>query len=289
LKPEPECAGCLMTWLIERIAVSNRISECYQMVRSVSGMIRNGFYPAANLGLLANRSIDLAGELIAASAGHFDKIKSGNNQVARQTLPLAKNFIGSGNTDFDVFERTCAVAAAGNVSPIGLPSGASRFEEVENILTGRSPLPAFQGDVHGAVQRASHIVYIADNSGEIGFDSLLLSKLREKGKKITLVVKEGPFFEDATRKDISFFGLERVVDRVLTVRGFFVPNEIPLPLQEAFEKSDLVICKGTGNYEGLADETGGKETVFMLKIKCGVIARRLNMEIGNFVIKLSAE
>jgi uncharacterized protein with ATP-grasp and redox domains len=289
LRPELECASCLLTWLIERIAVSDRGSDCYQAVRSVSGMIRNGFYPAANLGLLANRSIELAGELIAASAEHFDKIKSGNNQVARQTLPFAKNFIESGKTDFDVFERTCAVATAGNVSPIGLPSGDTRFEELENILTERSPLPAFQGDVHGAVQRASHILYIADNSGEIGFDSLLLSKLREMGKKITLVAKKGPFFEDATRKDISFFGLERVVDRVFTIGGFFVPNEIPLPVQEAFEKSDLVICKGTGNYEGLADETNGKETIFMLKIKCAVIARRMDMDIGSFVVKLSAE
>ncbi len=286
MKPELECASCLLKWLLERIAVSGRDSDCYHVARSVSGMLCERFYPAANLGSLANRSIEIADGLVMVSTEHFDKIKSGNNQLARRTLPPAKNFIESGKTAEEIFERACAVATAGNVSPIGLPSGTSKFEEVENILNGRRSLPAFQEDVHGAVQRASRILYIADNSGEIGFDSLLLSKLSEMGKKITLVVKEGPFFEDATGKDISFFGLDRVVDRVFAIRGFFVPGEIPSPLQKVFDKSDLVICKGTGNYEGLADETNGKETIFMLKIKCAVIARRMDMDIGSFVVKL---
>jgi len=286
LKPELECASCLLTWLIERIAVLNRGNDCYHVSRSVSGMLQDKFYPSANVGSLANRSINIASELITDAADHFEKLKSGNNQLASLALPAAKDFIEKGKTAKETFERACAVAAAGNVSPIGLPSGASKFEEVENILNGSSPLPAFQGDVHGAALRASHILYIADNSGEIGFDSLLLAKLKEMGKKITLVVKEGPFFEDATRKDISFFGLDKVVDQVLTIRAFFVPGEILPPLQEALEKSDLLICKGTGNYEGLADETNGKETIFMLKMKCGVIARKMGMEVGSFVVKL---
>jgi uncharacterized protein with ATP-grasp and redox domains len=286
LKPELECASCLLKWLMERIAVLGPEGDCYHVVRTVTGMLSGGFYPAANLGSLANRSLEMAGELIADSAKHFDKIKTGNNQLAQLTLPAAKDFIENGKTSKEVFERTCAVATAGNVSPIGLPSGAAKFREVENILKGKNPLPAFIGDVHGVAQSASHVLYIADNSGEIGFDSLLLRKLKEMGKKITLVVKEGPFFEDATTKDISFFGLDNVVDRVLTIRGFFVPGEIPPPLQEAFEKSNLILCKGTGNYEGLADESNGKETIFMLKIKCGVIARKLGMDVGSFVVKV---
>jgi uncharacterized protein with ATP-grasp and redox domains len=41
---------------------------------------------------------------------------------------------------------------------------------------------------------------MADNAGEIGFDSLLIAKLKEMGPKVTLIVKEDPFFEDATMK-----------------------------------------------------------------------------------------
>lgn len=286
MKPGLVCASCLLTWLIERLALVSRESECYDMVRSVSEVIRDGFHPTANVGSLANRSIEIADEMIRDCAEHFAKIKSGNNQIARQALPKARDFIAGAKSPKEAFERMCALAAAGNVAPVGAPSGASKFEEVENILKGQSPLPSFRGDVYGAVRNASHILYVADNSGEIGFDSLLLSKLNEMGKKITLVVKEGPFFEDATQKEVSFFGLDACVDRVLTTRAFFVPAESPPALFDAFKKSDLVFCKGTGNYEGLQGESEGKSTIFMLKVKCRPISRMLQMNIGDFVVRL---
>jgi hypothetical protein len=276
----------MLTWLTERIAVSGHRSDWFPVVRSVAEMIGEGFYSTANMGLLANRSIELAGSLVAAAAAHFEKIKFGNNQLAGNTLAAANNFIENGKTPKAVFERACIVAAAGNVSPIGLPSRTPRFDELEDIIEENSSLPAVIGDVHAAVGAASHILYIADNSGEIGFDSLLLARLKEMGKRITMVVKEWPFFEDATQEDISFFGLDKIVDEVFTHNGFFVPADLTPPLQEVFEKSDLVICKGTGNFEGLADETHGKNTNFMLKMKCGVIARRMGMKIGSFVVKL---
>lgn len=260
--------------------------ECYDMVRAVSKMLSDGFQPTTNLGSLANRSIEVADGMIRDCTDHFEKIKSGNNQLARQALPKARDFIAGAKSPKEALKRACALAAAGNVAPIGAPSGASRFEEVENILKGRSPLPSFRGDVYRAAQNSSHILYVADNSGEIGFDSLLLSKLNEMGKKITLVVKKGPFFEDATQEEVSFFGLDTCVDRVLTTRAFFVPRESPPALIDAFEKSDLVICKGTGNYEGLQGETEGKSTIFMLKVKCRPISKMLQRNIGDFVVKL---
>lgn len=258
------------------------------MTRSVSGMLQDQFYPSSNIGALANRSIQIAGELMGNTADHFKNIKTGNNQAARQALPAVRDYIESGKTDKAVFERACAVAAAGNVAPIGVPSGVFKFNDVENILNGRGSWPTFQGNAHQAAENSSHVLYLCDNSGEIGFDSLLLKKLKEMGKKISIVVKENQFFEDATRRDLSFFELDRMVDDVFTINGFFVPDEIPPDLRKAFELSDLVICKGTGNYEGLADESGDKATIFMLKIKCRPIARKVGMEVGDFVVRLDS-
>lgn len=286
MKPELECASCILTWLVERIAVSGHDSDCYHVTRSVSKMLADQFYPESNVGSLGNKSIEIARDLIAAAADHFARIKSGNNQAAQQILPRAKAFIQNGQTDKAVFERACAIAATGNVAPIGLPSGVFKFKDVDNILEAKDSRPSFQGNAHEAAAKASHVLYLCDNSGEIGFDSLLVTLLREMGRKITLVVKEEPFFEDATRRDLSFFGLDRLVDEVFTIGGFFIPGEISPALRKAFAASDLVICKGTGNFDGLADETEGKETIFMLKIKCGPIARKVGLERGSFVVRL---
>jgi len=46
-----------------------------------------------------------------------------------------------------------------------------------------------------------------------------------------------------------------------------------------FEKSDLVIAKGTGNYEALEDQGHGKATLYMLKVKCHPIASKTESEI----------
>jgi len=120
------------------------------------------------------------------------------------------------------------------------------------------------------------------NAGEIGFDSLLISKLKERGSKINLLVKEGPFPEDVTTEDVSFFGLDQLVDSVAEVHGFFVPGESSSSLVEVFKKSDLLIAKSTGNYEALKAEFEGKRAIFMLKVKCKPIATDTGRPCGDF-------
>lgn len=285
MRPDLECAQCLLKWLIERVAVLGGEQACYEAVRSVSKVISDEFNPMANVGSLANRSIEKADNLIVASVAYFQKIKSRNNQIARRMLPVAQDFIHSGQTPKEKLERACSLATASNVAPIGAPSGAFKFQEVENILRGKSPISELSEEFYETAQSAKHILYLADNAGEIGFDSLLIAKLKERGSKVTLIVKEEPFFEDATKKDASFFELDGSVDQILTLRGFFVPNEVPPALLDAFKNSDLVISKGTGNYEGLESEADGKPTIFLLKVKCEPIAKRTGADIGRFIMK----
>lgn len=142
------------------------------------------------------------------------------------------------------------------------------------------------GPLFQEAQKASNILYITDNTGEIGFDSLLMACLKEMGSKINLIVKEGPFFEDATMEDALFFHVDQLVDHIFTLNGFFVPKEIPPALTNLYQKSDLIISKGTGNYEALKGELEGKTAICMLKIKCRPIAKEIGADIGSFVVKL---
>ena len=76
------------------------------------------------------------------------------------------------------------------------------------------------------------------------------------------------------------------MDRILTVDGFFVPRAVPPDVKKCFAESDCIIAKGTGSYEALSAETGGKTSIFMLKVKCGPIARQTGIDEGNMVIRL---
>jgi uncharacterized protein with ATP-grasp and redox domains len=87
-------------------------------------------------------------------------------------------------------------------------------------------------------------------------------------------------------EDVFFFHVDRLVDRISTLNGFCVPKEIPPALMNLYKESNLIISKGTGNYEALKGEVEGKTAIYMLKIKCRPIAKEIGADIGSFVVNL---
>jgi uncharacterized protein with ATP-grasp and redox domains len=142
------------------------------------------------------------------------------------------------------------------------------------------------GDLFGALTGSRHVLYVTDNAGEIGFDSLVIREIKAIGPKVTLVVKKDIFFEDATMDDVYAFGLEELADKIVTVPGFLAPGNIEPSVARIMKASDFVIAKGTGSYESLHGELVGKKAAYMLKIKCKPIARELGMKEGKIIVKV---
>jgi damage-control phosphatase, subfamily I len=142
------------------------------------------------------------------------------------------------------------------------------------------------GNLSETVKNSRHVLYVTDNAGEIGFDSLVMRLMKDIGLKITLAVKKQTFFEDATMDDVHDFRLEELVDDIVTVPGFLAPHEMDTITTNNFELCDLILAKGTGSYEALHGEVPDKKAVYMLKVKCKPIARELVMEEGNIVVKV---
>lgn len=286
MKPDVDCAACILKWVYQRAGVLAGEKERFHLIKDILGVLSREFCSESNVGLLCNKTTESICEFIFASAEYYEELKLKSNKPVDGLLPSARDFIKRGETPDKRFERACCLASAGNVAPIGAPSCAFSFDEVENIMMDRGPLPVVIGDVYKAAQGATNVLYIADNAGEIGFDSLVIASLKEMGLKVTLIVKEAPFFEDATIKDASFFALDELADEILTVKGVFVPDESMPTLHDAFRQSDLVIAKGTGNYEALAGELVDKAVIYMLKVKCKPVAISSGVKIGNFVVKI---
>ena len=286
MKPLGECAQCILKWTYERTASSATEEQRFTLMRTILSVLSQEFIQSGNLGLICKKALDAVGDSILASADDYNAIKVESNQAAEALLPGAKEFVKKGKTPRERFKRACCLASAGNVSPISAPSGALEFPEVENIIKGEGPLPLLIGDVYGAVCDSANIMFFTDNAGEIGFDSLLIGELKAMGSKVTLVVKEDPFFEDATKSDASYFGLDRVVEDILTARVVFIPDESPPELNDAFRQSDLLISKGVFNFEVLNREVTGKPIIYMLKMKCHPLAETNDVDLGSFIVKL---
>jgi hypothetical protein len=277
----------MLKWVYERVGNSLSDAQRFSVFKKLMKVFEKEWDPSINLGMLCNRSLEAVHEFLPASSGSYALLKRKSNEAAGRLIREAKDFIERGETFRVRFVNACGLAAVSNVAPIGVPSAPFDFSVVEDIIKGRAPLPAPAGDLYDDASKAQSVFYVADNAGEIGFDSLVISLLKEMGAEVTLVVKEGPFFDDATLEDVHYFGLEQISDAVRCVKGgIFVPDETVGELALLFEKSDLVISKGTGNFEALKGYAGKKRILFLLKAKCPPVAKETNTPEGQFVVRL---
>jgi uncharacterized protein with ATP-grasp and redox domains len=133
-----------------------------------------------------------------------------------------------------------------------------------------------------AAAEADRILYLADNAGEIVFDRLLIEALGSR--RITLSVRGSPVLNDATIEDAKTAGLYDMVDVI--ENGSDAPGtileECNDELRKCYQKADLIIAKGQGNFETLSRET--RNIYFLFKVKCAVIASHVHEKIGTHVL-----
>jgi damage-control phosphatase, subfamily I len=286
VRPDVECGICLMHWVHSRVEPHTEREALPEMTKRLLNTLLRDVVPGANLGSLCNSAVGSVFGTPSPAATYYEDLKRESNKNANFVLPLAKAYIQGGKTDREKLERACSLAAASNVAPLNSPTGAYTFQEIIDIIEGRDDIPVVIGDVYGAVRDAKQILYVADNAGEIGFDSLVIDVIKQMGLRVTLVVKERTYFEDATLEDARFFDLDKSIDKMVMAEGFFAPEEVSEELYRVFSESDLLLVKGTGSYEAFSGGTQGKPAVFMLKVKCDPIARETGIAKGKVVVRL---
>lgn len=134
------------------------------------------------------------------------------------------------------------------------------------------------------LEKTERILYIGDNAGECVFDRVLIEQLP---RPVTYVVRQAPIINDATMEDAIAAGIDRVADIVSS--GTDAPGTVLSTCTSDFldllRQPWLKISKGQGNYEALS--TGPYRVFFLLKAKCSVIARDLDVEEGQMIFASS--
>jgi hypothetical protein len=287
MKPELECGVCLLGWVYGRAIAQNGNLDIPPLFRKLLEFIPEEITDATNLAFLCNGAVDLIYEFVPAASDFWNEFKKGANANAMQLHDAAGAYVANGGTAGERLERACFLAATANVAPIGCPSGAFTFPEAVGVIEERLAPPVLVGNPYEAARKAKNVLYVTDNAGEVGFDSFLIGMMKEMGAGVTLVVKDPAFFEDVCVEDATFFGLEDVVDEVVTTDKIFVPGRGDTRVERAFRASDLLVVKGTGSYESLMGETRGKKAIYLLKIKCRPLARQTGVGLGGFLVKVA--
>jgi uncharacterized protein with ATP-grasp and redox domains len=213
----------------------------------------------------------------------YREVKDSFNRLALKQYPKFRNQV---QRSANPMETAVRLAIAGNVIDFGANSGLTKRELHDAILHAMSaPL---EGNVEGfldAVSRANNILYLGDNAGEIVFDGLLIEQISPD--KVTFAVRGAPVSNDATMVDAKDSGITEmveVIDNGSDAPGTLL-DDCSQDFRERFERADLVIAKGQGNYESLSEAE--KDIWFLLKAKCLLIARDLRCRVGSLVLRRS--
>lgn len=210
----------------------------------------------------------------------YRAIKDRSNYIALDMLPELSAMV---EASADPLAPAVRLAIAGNMIDLGVKGEITEDDVREGIAQTFSE--PFHGDLDGfreAVECAESILYLTDNAGEIVFDRLLIERLPVE--RTTVVVRGGAVINDATMIDAEAAGLREIVEVI--DNGFDAPGTIledcSLEFRKRFAEADLIISKGQGNYESLSEEQGN--IIFLLKVKCPVIAAHIELPIGTHVL-----
>ena len=211
------------------------------------------------------------------------------NQAALKVLPVAKKKIYENNPDDgELFRRAVLASVVANYFDFGIMGFDASEDKFEAAFQKYFEHGLDVDDTPKMLGLLQDVVYIADNCGEIFFDTLVFDVIKKLGGRITLVVRGGPILTDVTLEEVKEFEIDKKVDRILTTGSNAVGvliEEAPPELLEAMKNSTLIISKGMANYETLSEHNFGP-IAYMLLTKCECVADDLGLEQGLSVAKL---
>ncbi len=207
----------------------------------------------------------------------FKEYKELSNRLAEE---IVKDFKDVG------LKEALKLAIIGNVVDFAVGYSPEKLEKDVREMMKEELYIDESEELFRELSRAEKLLYLTDNCGEIYFDLLFLRKLKEAFPHLRIYVaaKEGPIINDATVDDLKRAGFEEVGEIVSTgTRIVGVPfGHVSKEFTELFEKANVIIAKGQGNFETLS-ERKDERVFYLLKAKCRPIARELNVPQGSLL------
>jgi len=171
--------------------------------------------------------------------------------------------LGAHDVDLETFEKEIISKA------LELPFSLDAYDNFENRLS-----------------EAKTLLWILDNAGEAVFDKLFMKKIKQNYPTINIysAVRGRTILNDVTEQEAHYIGLGQVSEVIDS--GSLYPGVVIGKTTQAFsniyDKADIIISKGQGNFEGLSDHATEK-LFFCLMVKCETIAKYTGIPKGSTI------
>lgn len=281
MKMEIECMTCFVKQAVKAAMLStddfdSRLKAVKKAVESLSNLDPENTPPEIATEVF---------KIIARATRNPDAFKELKQKSNESVMALMAETEKSINESEDSFAAAVRISLCGNIIDYGILEDFDVGELIKKEINNETDGEKIK-KLKNIIIESGVISFIADNAGEIGFDGLLLKEFKKLNPEvnITVFVKSSPIINDATREDAQYFGLDKefeIIEYPDTV-GFKLKG-IPREVRKIIDGSTCIVSKGQANYEILND-AGLKNIVFLLRAKCGVVARNIGVEEGSPVI-----
>jgi len=281
MKLDPECIPCIagQAYRAAKLLAPTNAELQMSVVKEVCKAVENiDLNSAAPMFSSTMQSIV---EKALGTRNPYKKVKEENLRRARRFIKYLETMVNSSN---DRLEIALRVAIMGNTIDLAANPNFSIEQEVNRITVNKidsETVRLLREDLKGA----SIVLYIGDNYEEALFDKILLEQIDTK--KLVFAVRSYPILNDVTLEDAKNLGIDKVCEVIESgskIAGTDLKQCTPEFL-DLFDKADVVIAKGQGNYETLMDVE--RPIYFLFKVKCEAIARRSGLPVGSSALYLN--
>ena len=291
MKVEIRCASCILhRGYIEIQEATNDSALQFKAMYTLLHFIAEEFKPTANPACLGTERDRLI-RRVTGNPDPYAKRKKISNQKALETLPLAKNLVSNESSLELKFRKACLCSIVGNIMEFDIPDNPFKFRDLKKLiqLAGKDLAIDEIPQIFNKAKKAKHVLYLADNAGEIAFDTLLVQELKKLGLQVTVAVKGNPVLNDATMEDAKYVGVHEIADEIITTGTDavgLIPNECSDEFLKFYNSADFVVAKGMGYAETLTELQLKVPHALLLRTKCSTVANFFKVSMGKNIAKL---
>ncbi len=280
----PDCIPCHFNQM-SRIIKSLNVSEeesflLYKKVAEEFSKMENNITPV--------EMADILYTVVEEQTGVRDVFYNEKKEANEMAMKIVDYIEKDPNSSIWPLKMYAKLSALGNQIDLGAHEvDLESFEKeiISKALELSFGLDAFE-DFENRLKKAQTLLFILDNAGEAVFDKLFMKKIRVIYPDITIysAVRGRTILNDVTEQEAAFIALDEVSEVIDS--GSMYPGVVIGKTSKAFsriyDKADIIISKGQGNFEGLSDHAVEK-LFFCLMIKCETISKYIGIQKGSTI------
>jgi len=214
---------------------------------------------------------------ISDITGLEDPVALAKERASAEAMKIDSSFVRN-------IRDAIKLSVIGNVIDFGAQNEFGLQESIERHFDSSFAIDDSDAFI-GALSEAKELVVLGDNTGEHIFDKLLIEMiLREYELKVYYFVRGTPIINDVTVKEAELLSdVAEVIDTGVGTPGYDL-SEANRRSREIFDRADLVLSKGMGNFESLYLQAE-REIYFLFIVKCNVVAEAIGKEVKDMIFK----